>query len=144
MSSDDNSEFELGYKLIIKTAEGISLPAKWFKESVSTIDEFLLSIHNKIVMLTKDNTILPIDYSIAFKAPRETGAGTQLADAHDFVKFKTECLKLVAKKHDMGIYITIMQTTQIKQGKKVIFRALQKILCQIIFLNHMNSAYYYY
>ncbi|CAG8655117.1 3580_t:CDS:2 [Cetraspora pellucida] len=118
MSSDDDSEFELGYKLIIKTVEGISLSAKWFKESMSTVDEFLLSIHNKLIMLTKDNTLLPTDYSIAFKAPRETGVSTQLADAHDFIKFKTECLKLVAKKNDMEIYIMIMETTQIKQNKK--------------------------
>ncbi|CAG8797002.1 12416_t:CDS:1, partial [Racocetra fulgida] len=96
ISSDE--EFEINYKLIIKTAEGISIPAKWFKESVSTIDEFLLLIHKKTIILTKDNTLLPTDYNVAFKVPKETGAGTQLSDGQDFIKFKTKCLKLAAKK----------------------------------------------
>ncbi|CAG8613475.1 875_t:CDS:2, partial [Racocetra fulgida] len=81
ISSDDNTKFEISYKLIVKTAEGTSLPAKWFKESASTVDEFLLSIHNKIIVLVKDNILLLTDYNVAFKTPRKTGAGTQLADA---------------------------------------------------------------
>ncbi|CAG8747345.1 6595_t:CDS:1, partial [Racocetra fulgida] len=80
ISSDDNDKFEISYKLIVKTAEGSSLLAKWFKESVSAIDEFLSSIHDKIVMLTKDDILVPTDYSIAFKTQREADAGTQLAD----------------------------------------------------------------
>ncbi|CAG8668279.1 12351_t:CDS:2, partial [Racocetra fulgida] len=95
--SSENEEFEINYKLFIKTAKGISIPAKWFKESVSTIDEFLSSIHKKIIILTKDDTLLPADYNVAFKAPKETSAGTQLSDAQDFIKFKAECLKLAAK-----------------------------------------------
>ncbi|CAG8793764.1 23175_t:CDS:2, partial [Dentiscutata erythropus] len=89
--------------------KGILLLAKWFKESVLTIDEFFSSIHNKVTMLIKNNTLLPIDYSVAFKVPRETGAETQLAVTQDFTKFKAECLKLAAKNVDMGIYIVIMQ-----------------------------------
>ncbi|CAG8501082.1 10774_t:CDS:2 [Racocetra persica] len=83
-----------------------------FKELALTVDEFLLSIHNKIIVLVKDNTLLSTDYSVAFKILRETGAGTQLADVQDFIKFKAECLKLATKNIDMGIYITIMQAKQ--------------------------------
>ncbi|CAG8721705.1 9890_t:CDS:2, partial [Racocetra fulgida] len=110
LSSDDNLEFEISYKLFIKTAEETALLAKWFKESMSTIDEFFSSIYNQITMLIKNNTLLPTDYSIAFKMQRETGAGTQLADAQDFIKFKAECLKLAAKNINIEIYITIIQT----------------------------------
>ncbi|CAG8567847.1 10748_t:CDS:2, partial [Scutellospora calospora] len=87
-------------------------------ESVSTVDEFLLSIHNKIIILTKDNSLLPTDYSIAFKTQKETGVGTQLADTQDFIKFKAECLKVATKSIDMGVYVTIMQASQIKEKKK--------------------------
>ncbi|CAG8629165.1 10220_t:CDS:2, partial [Scutellospora calospora] len=61
-------------------------------KSVSTVDKFLLSIYNKIIILTKDNTLLLTDYSIVFKVSKETDADTQLADAYDFIKFKTEYL----------------------------------------------------
>ncbi|CAG8661410.1 1694_t:CDS:2, partial [Racocetra fulgida] len=94
ISRDDGTEFEISYKLIIKTVEGTSLPSKWFKESVSTIDGFLLSIHNKTIMLIKDNTLLPTDYSVAFKTQKKAGAGTQLTDTQDFIKFKAEYLKI--------------------------------------------------
>ncbi|CAG8717900.1 4132_t:CDS:2 [Dentiscutata erythropus] len=118
---DDESEFALAYKLFVKTADGISLPAKWFQESVSTVDEFLSSVHNKIHLMTKDNTIMPSDYFVTFKTQRETGAGTQLVDEQDFIKFKSEYTKLAARKSDIGIYVTISQpsiTSQNKQKKK--------------------------
>ncbi|CAG8666439.1 10429_t:CDS:2, partial [Cetraspora pellucida] len=118
---DDESEFALAYKLFVKTADEISLPAKWFQESVSTVDEFLLSVHNKINLMTKDNTIMPSDYFMTFKTQRETGAGTQLVNEQDFIKFKSEYTKLAARKSDIGIYVTISQlsiTSQNKQKKK--------------------------
>ncbi|CAG8800276.1 8818_t:CDS:1, partial [Racocetra persica] len=33
LSSNEESDFELGYKLFIKTSDGTLLPAKWFEES---------------------------------------------------------------------------------------------------------------
>ncbi|CAG8760194.1 10064_t:CDS:2, partial [Racocetra fulgida] len=112
-------KFAVDYKLFVKTADGVSLPAKWFKESVSTVDEFLLSIHDKILLITKDNNIMPNEYSVTFKTQRETGAGTQLVDEQDFIKFKSEYTKLAARKSDIGIYVTIVrQSTQNKRKKK--------------------------
>ncbi|CAG8684453.1 21961_t:CDS:2, partial [Dentiscutata erythropus] len=96
LSSDDEPEVIVDYKLFIKMADGVSLPAKWFKESVDTVDEFLSSIHRKVLLMTKD-TILPNDYRVTFKTQREAGAGTQLADAQDFIKFKSECTKLAER-----------------------------------------------
>ncbi|CAG8528409.1 4495_t:CDS:2, partial [Cetraspora pellucida] len=116
--SNDDTELEIGYKLIIKTAEVSLLLAKWFKKSLLTVDKFLLSIHNKIIMLTKDITLIPTDYTIIFKTLRETGVGTQLANTQDFLKFKANCLKLATKNIDIEIYITITQTIKQKKNKK--------------------------
>ncbi|CAG8610978.1 6724_t:CDS:2, partial [Racocetra fulgida] len=85
--------------------------------SVSAIDEFLLSIHDKIILLTHDSTILPNDYCVTFKAHRESGSRTQLIDEQDFVKFKAEYVKLTVKKNDIRIYITVTPS-QNKQKKK--------------------------
>ncbi|CAG8612493.1 13554_t:CDS:2, partial [Racocetra fulgida] len=70
-SSNEESEFALGYKLFIKLSDGTSLPAKWFEKSVTTIDEFLSSIHNKVISLTKNTNALPNDYRVTFKTQRE-------------------------------------------------------------------------
>ncbi|CAG8712707.1 17287_t:CDS:2 [Dentiscutata erythropus] len=75
---------------------------KTSNKPVSTIDEFLLFIHNKVLLLTKS---LPNDYCVTFKTQREAGAGTQLVDEQDFIKFKSEYSKLATKKNDIGIYI---------------------------------------
>ncbi|CAG8767214.1 6523_t:CDS:2 [Dentiscutata erythropus] len=106
---DNKSEFVLAYKLFVKTADGISLPAKWFQESISTVDKFLLSVYNKIHLMTKDNTIMPSYYFMIFKTQKETGASTQLVDEQDFIKFKSEYTKLAARKSNIGIYVTILQ-----------------------------------
>ncbi|CAG8523440.1 7982_t:CDS:2, partial [Scutellospora calospora] len=110
--SSDESEFAVDYKLFVKTADGILLPAKWFKESVSTVNKFLSFIYNKILLVTKNNTIMLSDYSVTFKMQRETGAGTQLVDKQDFIKFKSEYTKLAARKSDIGIYVTIAQPSE--------------------------------
>ncbi|CAG8752278.1 9085_t:CDS:2, partial [Racocetra fulgida] len=118
-SSNEESEFALGYKLFIKLSDGTSLLAKWFEELVTTIDEFLSSIHNKVISLTKNTNTLPNDYRVTFKTQREAGAGTQLADAQDFIKFKAEYSKLAARKSAIRIYVTVTQpfASQNKQKK---------------------------
>ncbi|CAG8688051.1 13732_t:CDS:2 [Dentiscutata erythropus] len=106
----------------IAATDRILLPAKWFQESISTVDEFLLSVHNKIHLVTKDNTIMPSDYFMTFKTQRKTGASTQLVNEQDFIKFKLEYTKLATRKSDIGIYVTISQPSitisQNKQKKK--------------------------
>ncbi|CAG8659855.1 28533_t:CDS:2, partial [Dentiscutata erythropus] len=100
LSSNKKSDFVLGYKLFIKTSDGTSLPAKWFEESVLSIDEFLSSVYNKIISLTNNTTIMKSNYCVMFKTQREAGAGTQLVDAQDFLKFKAEYAKLATRKND--------------------------------------------
>ncbi|CAG8824711.1 25804_t:CDS:2, partial [Racocetra persica] len=75
MTSDDKSisnndkEFEISYRLIIKIAEESLLSAKWFKEY---------------------DTLVSTDYNIVFKTSKETS--TQLADIQNFIKFKAESI----------------------------------------------------
>ncbi|CAG8795973.1 19990_t:CDS:1 [Cetraspora pellucida] len=109
-SSIEEPEFALGYKLFIKLSDGTSLPTKWFKESVIIINKFLSSIYNKVISLTKNTDVLPNDYYVTFKIQKEAGASTQLVDAQDFIKFKAEYSKLTARKSDIEIYVTIIQS----------------------------------
>ncbi|CAG8700581.1 25531_t:CDS:2 [Dentiscutata erythropus] len=115
-SKDEEPAFKIGYKLFVKLSDGTSLPAKWFEESISAIDEFLLSIHDKIILLTHDTTN---DYCVTFKTHREVGSGTQLIDEQDFVKFKAEYVKLTVKKNDIGIYVTITPSQNKRKKKKL-------------------------
>ncbi|CAG8764805.1 725_t:CDS:1, partial [Dentiscutata erythropus] len=59
----------------------------------------------------KDNTIMPNDYSVIVKTQRETGTSTQLANNQDFVKFKSEYMKLAARKSNIGIYVIVKQSS---------------------------------
>ncbi|CAG8769701.1 15577_t:CDS:2, partial [Cetraspora pellucida] len=117
-SSNEESDLVLDYKLFVKLSDGTSLPAKWFKESVLSIDEFFSSIHDKVILLTNDTKIMPNNYRVTFQTQREAGVGTQLADTQDFLKFKAEYIKLSARKCDIGIYITFTQSSQNKRKKK--------------------------
>lgn len=121
---EDETEFEVSFKIFIKLTDGTSIPAKWYKEIVSSIDEFLVVIHEKIISLLNDNTIEASDYQVAFKGERIAGAGTQLVDAQDFIKFRADYTKMTKRKQDVGIYITMLSKGEMaiknKRKKKVI------------------------
>jgi hypothetical protein len=72
----EDEELEINYKLIIKQADGASLPAKNYSVTISELDEFLLTIQNNIITLTKDETISANDYDISFKSEKTPGVGT--------------------------------------------------------------------
>ncbi|CAG8441864.1 14333_t:CDS:2 [Dentiscutata heterogama] len=75
-SSNEESEFILSYKLFVKILDRTLLLAKWFEESVSAINEFLLSIYDKVILLTKDTNILPNNYYVTFKTQRKADTST--------------------------------------------------------------------
>ncbi|CAB4424854.1 unnamed protein product [Rhizophagus irregularis] len=105
--NEDDIELEINYKLIIKKADGTSLPAKNQSVTVSELDEFLLAIQNNVISLLEDKEIYANDYSISFKSEKGQGAGTLLIDAHDFKNFRSEYYKLVAAKKTMAIFVII-------------------------------------
>ena len=86
-SEAEDEELEINYKLVIKQADGTFLPAKNYSVTISELDEFLLTIQNNIVTLTKDETINANDYDISFKSEKAPGVGTLLADTDDFKNF---------------------------------------------------------
>ncbi|RHZ60639.1 hypothetical protein Glove_351g4 [Diversispora epigaea] len=62
--SDDKNEFEISFKIFIKLADGTSIPAKWYKETIASIDEFLYIIHEKDLNSDEEGEI---NYSKGYK-----------------------------------------------------------------------------
>ena len=123
--NEDDIELEIDYKLIIKKADGTSLPAKNYSVTISELDEFLLAIQNNVTSLLQYEEIDANDYNVSFKSEKAQGAGTLLVDVRDFENFKSEYIKLVATKKVMLIFITMKKKEKIvdtKRKKKVILR----------------------
>jgi hypothetical protein len=119
-STDSDFEYEFQYGVFIKL-NGKLQPAKWYKVTVSEIDEFLAEIHVNVVALTQDESIEACDYNVTFKSEKSSGAGTQLADAQDFKRFCSEYCKLSQKNVNMGIFITIKSQDLNKKKRKKVF-----------------------
>src|SRR6266542_1132561 len=118
----EDEELEINYKLVIKQVDGTFLPAKNYSVTISELDEFLLTIQNNVIVLTRDETIDANDYDISFKSEKAQGAGTLLADTNDFKFFRSEYIKLVATKRIMLIMIIMKKKEKlIKRKKKVIY-----------------------
>ena len=56
-SKTENEKLEINYKLVIKQADDTSLLAKNYSVIFLELDEFLFTIQNNIITLTKDKTI---------------------------------------------------------------------------------------
>ena len=97
-------ELEINYKLVIKQADGTTLPAKNYSV---TISEFLFAIQKNIVILFEDKEINANNYSVSFKSEKAQGAGTLLIDTYDFENFWSEYIKLAAAKKIILILITM-------------------------------------
>jgi len=116
--NEDDIELEIDYKLIIKKADGTSLPAKNYSVTIFELDEFLLAIQNNITSLLEDEKIYANDYSISFRSEKGQGAGTLLVDAHDFKNFRLEYTKLTATKRTMVIFTTVKKKDNEKLDKR--------------------------
>ena len=111
---DGDIEYEFQYGVFIKL-DGKLQPAKWYKVTVSEVNEFLAEIHANVVGL---ESIEACDYHVIFKSEKSNGAGIQLADAQDFQKFCSEYCKFSAKNINMGIFITIKSQDLNKKKRK--------------------------
>ncbi|PKK56389.1 hypothetical protein RhiirC2_800134, partial [Rhizophagus irregularis] len=72
--SEGDDELEINYKLLIKKADGTSLPAKNQSVTISELDEFLLAIQNNITSLLEDDEIYANDYGVSFRSEKGQGA----------------------------------------------------------------------
>ena len=94
-SENEDIELEIKYKLIIKQADGTSLPAKNQSVTISELDEFLLAIQNNVAVLLENKKIYTNDYCVSFRSEKGQEAGILLIDMHDFKNFCSEYIKLV-------------------------------------------------
>jgi hypothetical protein len=134
IENDDDAELELevNYKLVIKQADGITLPAKNYSVTISELDELLLAIQNNIVALLEDEEINANDYNVSFKSEKAQGAGTLLVDVCDFRNFRSEYIKLTAAKKVILILITMKKKEKIVKRKKKVN----------IIIHHINFPLY--
>jgi hypothetical protein len=136
---EDNSELEIeiNYKLVIKQADGTSLPAKNYSVTISELDEFLLAIQNNIATLLLDKEIDANDYNVSFKSEKSPGAGTLLVDMHDFENFRSEYIRLATTKKIMLILITMKKKEKpVKRKKKVNLKVL-------LFFYYISLLYFF-
>ncbi|CAG8731612.1 27569_t:CDS:2, partial [Dentiscutata erythropus] len=115
--AEKDYEYEIHYGVFIKL-DGKFLPTKWYKATISEIDEFLLEIHTNVIALTKNEMIEASDYNVTFKGEKAMGAGTQLVDEQDFQKFCSEYHRLSARKVNMEVFITINSQNLAKSKHK--------------------------
>ena len=125
--SEDDVELEINYKLVIKKADGTSLPAKNQSVTISELDEFLLAIQNNVTSLLENEEIYANDYSVSFRSEKGQGAGTLLIDTRDFKNFRSEYAKLVATKRTMAIFITMKSVINEKKGSSITFLLFLKV-----------------
>jgi hypothetical protein len=75
-------------------------------------------VHQYVVKLTGDKEIMHSDYLVSYKPEKAGGVGTQLMDAQDYKKFLSDYKKLLDKKKNIVILVSLKKK---KQKRKVIF-----------------------
>ncbi|RIB22499.1 hypothetical protein C2G38_2173797 [Gigaspora rosea] len=78
-NDDDDREYEYNYGIIIKLANGTTIPTKWYTTKVSTIDELLSELYINVKTLTKRRSIESSNYQVTFKPEKATGAASNLS-----------------------------------------------------------------
>ncbi|POG70527.1 hypothetical protein GLOIN_2v1479183 [Rhizophagus irregularis DAOM 181602=DAOM 197198] len=112
---DEKSETEqitISFNLVIKPFADPSLPSKWLEIETSLLDDILADIHHYVGKLTGDREIMHSDYSVSFKPEKSEGVGAQLEDIQDYKKFLSDYKKLVDKKKNMSIIVSLKKKRQ--------------------------------
>src|SRR4051794_33926147 len=119
----EKSEAEqiISFNLIIKPSTGPALPSKWLEIEVSSIDDILADAHHHIGKLTGDKDIMNSDYLVSFKPEKSTGVGAQLVDIQDYKKFLSDYKKLLDKKKNMVILISLKKEKIQKRKVRIIY-----------------------
>ncbi len=105
--TNETSLVELKFKLIIKFFDGKSYPAKW--EHILTKDfyDFKNKLESLVQVQLEDQIIFQEDYITSYKYEKESGLGTQLANAKDWTEFLKEYEYTASGKKILVIIITI-------------------------------------
>ncbi|CAB5363447.1 unnamed protein product [Rhizophagus irregularis] len=100
------------YLIGICLGSGPSLPSKWLEIETLSLDDILADIHHYVRKLTGNREIMHSDYSVSFKPKKSGGAGAQLEDIQDYKKFLSDYKKLVDKKKNMSIIVSLKKKRQ--------------------------------
>ena len=126
LSEKSEAEQVISFSLIIKPSTGPALPSKWLEIEASSIDDILADIHYHIGKLTDDEEIMHSDYLVSFKPEKSTGVGAQLVDIQDYQKFLSDYKKLLDKKKNMVILVSLKKEKKKKRKVRIIY-----LLCKI-------------
>ncbi len=118
ISERSEAEQVISFNLIVKPFTGPSLPSKWLEIEVSSLDDILADVHYYVGKLTGDEDIMNSDYTVSFKPEKTGGVGAQLVDIQDYRKFLSDYKKLLDKKKNMVVLVTLKKK-QKQQKRKV-------------------------
>ena len=88
---------------------------------VSSLDDILAEVHYYVGKLTGDEKIIHSDYLVLFKPEKSTGVGAQLADMQDYKKFLVDYKKLLDKKKNVVIVVSLKKEKKQKRKVKIRF-----------------------
>ena len=88
---------------------------------VSSINDILADIHHHIGKLTGNEDIMHSDYLVSFKPEKSIGVGAQLVDIQDYKKFLSDYKKLLDKKKNMVILVSLKKEKKQKRKVRIIY-----------------------
>jgi len=106
--NDDNDIIEFKFKLVIKTWDGKSRPAKWESFEALSLTEFEDEILD-LVQNQYDPFIRKDGYNIIYKQSSSHGTGTLLVDEKDWKNFLPDYKKILSIKKDLMIIAEIKE-----------------------------------
>ena len=77
------------------------------KIEVLSIDNILADVYHHIRKLTGDKDIMHTDYLVSFKPKKSIGVEAQLVDIQNYKKFLLDYKKLLDKKKNMVILVSL-------------------------------------
>ncbi len=120
ISEKSETEQIISFNLIVKPFTGPPLLSKWLEVEVLLLDDIFADVHYYTGKLTGNKEIMHSDYSVSFKPEKTGGAGAQLVDIQDYKRFLSDYKKLLDKKKNIVILVSLKKEKQ-KQKRKVNF-----------------------
>ena len=103
------------------------------KVEASSLDDILADIHHYVGKLTGDREIMHSDYLVSFKPEKSGGVGAQLEDIQDYKKFLSDYKRLVDKKKNVSIIVSLKKKKQKRKVTCFLFLLYRKLFF-ILFL----------
>jgi hypothetical protein len=114
----DFSTNELKFKLVLKFPDGKCYPSKWEYIMLENFYSFKDNLENLVQLQLEDQIIFQDDYIASYKYEKESGLGTQLANARDWAEFLKEHNHVVSGKKTLMIIITMKKKSNKRTQSK--------------------------